>query len=139
MEKLEIPKEICVDTDVLIDYLKGKDPGSRTYKEWRRKASVGITAITAFELLLGSKRPGMKEQRQVEIKSLIAQQSFTLPFDISSAEKASEIESQLSRIGMRIDMRDLFIASICSGRDTPLLTRNKEHFSRVQGLRLLDF
>ena len=34
---------------------------------------------------------------------------------------------------------DLWIAAAAIGRDLPLLTRNVKEFSRVQGLRVVDY
>lgn len=138
MEKLEDAKEVCIDTDVLIDFLKKKEPGSGAYELWRNKASVGITSVTAFELLLGARQPNVREKRLEEAKSLIEQQEFILPFDETSANKASEIGAELMRAGKVIEIRDLFIGSMCIGRGIPLLTRNKEHFQRISNLRLID-
>lgn len=138
MEKLEDAKEICVDTDILIDFLKKKEPGSRAYERCRNKTSVGITAISSFELLIGARQPNVREKRLEEARSLIEQQAFILPFDEASASKASEIGAELMRVGKGIEIRDLFIASICLARGIPLLTRNKEHFQRITNLRLID-
>jgi len=138
LEKLEDAKEICVDTDVLIDFLKRKDPGSQTYELWRKKASVGITSITAFELILGAKLSHVKEKRYEEVMSLIRQHEKIYPFDIASAEIASEIGAELRRQGNGIEIRDLFNAAICVRLDIPILTRNKNHYQRVTELGLVD-
>lgn len=138
MEKLEDTKEICVDTDVLIDFMKRKDPGSRAYERWRNKAAVGITSITAFELLIGARQPNLNQKRYEEAKSLIEQQQYVFPFDQKSADKASEIGADLIQKGKGIEIRNLFNASICLARGMPLLTRNKDHYQRVSGLKLLD-
>ena len=137
MEALENRKEICVDTDVLIDFLKKKEPGSRTYERWRGKAALAITPITAFELLFGSKQSSLTEKRSNEAMSLI-EQHLLLPFDKSAAERASEIGVQLRQKGEEIEIRDLFIASICVSQGIPILTKNKQHFERVPGLAVMN-
>lgn len=137
MEELENIKEICVDTDILIDFLKKKEPGSGAYEQWRSKAHVGITSITAFELLRGARQLGLKEKRYDEAKSLIDQQHEVFPFDGTSADKASEISAELNRTGRGIEIRDIFNASICICRGIPLITRNKEHYRRVPSLKLI--
>ena len=38
MEKVEALKSVCVDTDVIIDYLRGKSPGSQLSKTGGRKS-----------------------------------------------------------------------------------------------------
>ncbi|HZW57534.1 MAG TPA: type II toxin-antitoxin system VapC family toxin [Nitrososphaerales archaeon] len=130
-------KEICVDTDILIDFLKGKGPGLPAYKRWRNESSVAITSVTAFELLVGARGSGQREKRYEEARSLIEQQGNVLPFDKSSAEKASEIGAELRQHGKGIEIRDLFNAAICISQGIPLLTKNKEHYQRVTGLKLV--
>jgi len=137
LEELEDAKEICVDTDILIDYLKKKEPGSRAYERWRNKASVGVTSITVFELLLGARQPSLKEKRYEEAKSLIEQHDV-FAFDKHAAVEASEIGAELNRLGAGIEIRDLFNASICVNQGIPILTRNKNHYQRVERLELLD-
>jgi len=53
MENVETIRALCIDTDVIIDYLRGREPGKSTFASWRNKAEVLVTSITAFELLLG--------------------------------------------------------------------------------------
>ena len=52
MEEVEALKSVCVDTDVIIDYLRGRESGKSSFENWRKKARVCITSITVFELLL---------------------------------------------------------------------------------------
>ena len=42
-----------LDSDVLIDYLRGSGPRTRPRSSARRFARVRVTAVTAFELALG--------------------------------------------------------------------------------------
>ncbi len=138
MEKLEGSKEISVDTEILIDFLKKKDPGSQAYEQWMNRGRVAITSITAFELLFGARYSDRKEKRYGEARSLVEQQQRVLPFDKSAADKASEIGAELRRVGKEIELRDLFNASICVNHNLPILTRNKAHYERVTGLELLE-
>ncbi len=137
-EKLENHKKICIDTDVLIDFLKKKEPSSSTYEHWRNKAAVVVTSITAFELLFGSMLANLRERRRYDEALSLVEQHSVLPFDKFAAEKASEIGAELRRTGKVIEIRDLFNASICVSQGIPILTRNKGRYQRVAGLALLD-
>jgi len=138
LEELEGTKGICVDTDVLIDFLKKKEPGARAYEQWRNRGAIVVTAITAFELLFGARHSDKRQKRYEEARSLIEQQQRVLPFDKSAANKASEIGTELKRLGKGIEIRDLFNASICISQNIPMLTRNRDHYERVSGLELLE-
>jgi tRNA(fMet)-specific endonuclease VapC len=137
LEDLEDSKEVCVDTDILIDFLKKKTPGSLAYKKWKHKGLVAITSVSAFELLQGAREADYGKERYEEAMNLIEQQDEVIPFDKNAADVASQIASDLRRDGKEIEIRDLFIASICLARKVPLLTRNKDHYERIRSLKLL--
>lgn len=137
MEALEDFETICVDTDILIDFLQKKDPGSHAYKRWRHARRVAVTSVTAFELLFGARQSNLPLERFEEARSLV-EQHHVFPFDASAANKASEIGAELGRLGKAIEIRDLFNAAICLSQNVSILTRNNDHYKRVAGLRLLD-
>jgi tRNA(fMet)-specific endonuclease VapC len=55
------------------------------------------------------------------------------PFDSHAAETFEQISS------LRVDTMDLRIAAIALAWDFTVLTRNKDHFSRIPGLRVEDW
>jgi tRNA(fMet)-specific endonuclease VapC len=59
-----------------------------------------------------------------------------LPFDREAADLAAEAASRLRSEGQPLPMADLAIAGICLDLEASLLTRNRRHFSRIEGLRL---
>ena len=133
---MEALKAICVDTDVIVDYLRGREPGRSAFTKWRKKAEVYITSITAFELLLGASLSSKKERRIIEVESLLDQHSI-LSFTRESARKAAEKGAELRAQGIPVDIRDLFNASICLTRKIPILTKNKTHYERIKDLTVL--
>ena len=136
MAELE-DKAVCVDTDVLVDYLRGREPGMSAYKKWRNKTKTVITSISAYELIFGSLLVSRSsEGRSAEARSLIEQHEV-LPFDSVAAGFASSIGASLRKSGNEIEIRDLFIASICLAGGIPILTRNKSHYARITGLKVV--
>ena len=120
--------EICIDTNVLIAFLKGRDPAA-TALEWIvRNTQVFVTAITAYELLFGVARANRRigEDQLLEVMAI-------LPFDAPSAARAAT----LIRSNQDIGVKDVMIAAICQQHDLPLLTLNERHFNRVEGLTIL--
>jgi predicted nucleic acid-binding protein len=59
-----------------------------------------------------------------------------LPLDERSADTAAEIRRTLERSGAAIGLADSLIAGIVVACGGVLLTRNRRHFERVQGLAL---
>ena len=99
-------------------------------ESWLRSDRLRLTAITAFELRLGSDFIA----RRGSIEPLLARR--TLPLDALAAVLAGEIHADLTARGEGIGLRDSLIAGICRRFDLPLATRNVRHFERVAGLRL---
>ncbi|MGQ9722220.1 MAG: type II toxin-antitoxin system VapC family toxin [Candidatus Jordarchaeum sp.] len=136
MEKVEAVKIICVDTDVIVDYLRGREPGRSAFTKWRKKAETSITSITAFELLLGANLSSKRERRITEVENLLDQQNVLI-FTRESAKKAAEKGAELRAKGAPIEIRDLFNASMCLIKKMPLLTRNIAHYERIKELKVL--
>jgi len=136
MEDVETVRAICVDADVIIDYLRGREPGKSAFANWRKKAEVLITSITAFELLLGANLSSKREERIIEVESLLNQHEI-LAFDRDSANEAAKKGAELRVKGTVVEIRDLLNASICLSRKIPILTKNKAHYERITMLRVL--
>jgi len=130
-------KHLCADTDVLVDYLRGRQHGKTLYSRWREKAKVLITLVASFELLLGAKISSNPEQRLLEVRSVIDQHEV-LSFDEAAAEIASDKGAELRKAGLTIEVRDLLNSSICLANGLPLLTKNRSHYERVSGLQILS-
>ena len=123
---------LIVDTDLVIDFLRGSGPGAELVEDSLRSGVLRFSAITAFELRLGA--DFLRRRRQIE--ALFARR--TLPLDVSAAMLAGEIYARLERTGDRIGVQDALIAGVCRRFDLPLATRNARHFRRIRGLRLID-
>jgi len=134
---LEAIDSVAVDADILVDYLRGRQPGLDLYVKWRKRKPLALTSIVAFELLLGAKLSLRHDQRIAEVRSLIDQHQI-LPFDDRAADLASSLAAELRRKGSPVEIRDLLNASICLAAGLPLLTRNKAHYERISSLKLLS-
>jgi tRNA(fMet)-specific endonuclease VapC len=119
-----------LDSDVLIDYLRGKDPGRELVRSLIQGTGYRVTAVTAFELALG--RSYRENPRPVH--ALLAAPLLTL--SRRAALRGGELLSELRRAGAAIDVRDAMQAGICLETGTTLVTRNGSHLDRVPGLRI---
>jgi len=135
LAQLETVSRIIVDTDVLVDYLRGRQPWESLYSKWRKKAKVLLTSIVAFELLLGAKLSSKREERLSEVQSLLDQHEIS-SFDADAAHVASDIGTELRKKGQTMEVRDLLNASICVAKHMPILTKNRSHYERVSALRI---
>lgn len=122
---------IVADSDVLIDYLRGRGAFARRVELELQSSWFATTAITAFEL-----RSGVRTPRQKDSVELLLEAMTVLPFGLGEARIAAEIRLDLQSRGEPIGMADYMIAAVCIATDGVLLTRNRKHFERVGELKL---
>jgi tRNA(fMet)-specific endonuclease VapC len=120
---------IVADSDVLIDALAGVEPARRVVAEAIRGRRLAIPSIVRFELLVGARSPG-----EAELIDRLLRPAAILPFDEESADQAAKAGRRLQEEGTPLPMADLAIAGICLSLDAALLTRNRRHFERIDGL-----
>lgn len=119
-----------VDSDVLIDYLRGAGPGRDLLRSLSRGSGYTVTAVTAFELALGRSYAHNSKPAH----ALLAVPLLTLTR--KAGLRGGALLSELRRRGQAIDVRDAMQAGICLEAGATLVTRNVSHFERVPGLRL---
>jgi tRNA(fMet)-specific endonuclease VapC len=122
---------IVADTDVLIDFLAGHEPAAARVALELELGSLHTTAVTRFELLAGAR--GERQRRS--ILQLLAALG-TLPLDAAAADRAAAVRRDLEARGAPIGMADSLIAAIVLEAGGILLTRNRGHFERVEGLAI---
>lgn len=121
---------LVADTDLVIDFLRGRGPGAGAVRRWLREDRLRLTAVTGFELRVGTDFL----QRAADLRALLARR--TLPLDLLGALLAGDAYSQLRGAGLDIGVKDALQAGVCRRFDLPLATRNLRHFERVEGLSL---
>src|SRR5579859_1172537 len=124
---------IVADTDVLIDYLEGRQPEAQAVAAALAAGRLQTTVISHFELLSGARQGRQRKAVHTLLESIPA-----LPLDRNAAHKAAEVRLELERSGMGIGMADSLIAGIVLVHGARLLTRNRRHFERVPRLPLAD-
>ncbi len=122
---------VVVDTDLVVDFLRGRGPGAPLVRQLIIDHRLRLTAITAFELRVGTDFLARRD----DILRLV--HSRTFPLDYSAALRAGEVAATLRAAGQEIGMADCLQAGICLKFDLPFATRNRKHFSRIAGLRLM--
>jgi tRNA(fMet)-specific endonuclease VapC len=60
-----------------------------------------------------------------------------LPVDVEAITQAIQIERKLKFQGQSIGLPNTFIAGICLAQEIPLLTRNVNHFARIENLEVI--
>jgi tRNA(fMet)-specific endonuclease VapC len=119
------------DADVVADLLNGRGEWERVAALIREKR-LALSAVAAFEVWCGLRTAGA----QAVFRKLLRGVRL-YPLDAAAASRAAEVYRLLEGQGSRIAQRDALIAGACLVTKLPLLTRNRRHFERISGLRLV--
>lgn len=123
--------KVVIDTCIFIDFLRAKDKKTTVLYSIPDNIQIYISSVTLYELLMGA----TNEQKEEDIR-LLTEGLVILPFDEDVSRRASEIYHRLRKENKMIEFRDIFIAATCLVYGMPVITTNKNHFQRIQGLEL---
>jgi tRNA(fMet)-specific endonuclease VapC len=123
---------MVADTGIFIEHLRAKDKLSTTLYKISENQNRYISAVTLYELYMGATTK--EKERDVEE---LTEGFSVLPFTEGIAKKAAEIYHKLRVSNQMIEFRDIFIAATCIVNELPIVTLNKKHFKRVDGLKIL--
>lgn len=127
---------ICLDTDVLSEFLRGDHRVVSEITEAVRAGDsrIAITIVTVYEVLKGLRHreaPAKEERFRNALKSL-----YILPLDESAVNEAAAIYADLRRRGETISDADVLIAGIVMANGYTLVSNNVKHYNRIQRLGL---
>jgi tRNA(fMet)-specific endonuclease VapC len=125
-----------LDTDVCIEILRG----NQRVLEARRRAQVRVatTWITACELSYGAANSREPDRNQSLVTELLASLPI-LGLDLAASQLYGTHKARLRRSGSARADADLMIAAIALAQGAELVTGNRRHFERIEGLRIEDW
>ena len=127
----------CLDTDVLVDLLRGREPSVSAVRALEDSlAELATTAITAFELYYGALKSAKAQENLNAVRELLGRLEV-IELDEGVAELAARHLKRLESRGQAIELADLFIGCAALSRGMILVTWNVEHFRRIEGLRVM--
>ena len=120
---------ILLDTDVMVDVLRGYEPA----KEWLKSAQeIGVPGLVAMELIQGCQNT--REQKQLE-KALSEYPLYWPDEDDCKRALASFSSHHLSD---NIGLLDALIAETAIGGNAELATFNVKHYRVLRGLQSIQ-
>jgi predicted nucleic acid-binding protein len=124
---------VCVDTDIVIDYLRGKNKNQHILPALISKYAVYISPISVYELYYG----GYYSNKLKPVDDVLA---MMIPFSwtVEDSKRSAQLHASISKTGETLSVKDVLIAGLCLSRSVPLVTRNVLHFSRIKGLKVID-
>lgn len=113
-----------IDTNVVIEYLRGNARVAAVVDSYMEKGGIAITTINRYELL----------QRAYKDQSILSFLSETevYGFDKKASDRAAELWHKLKSRGQLIEDIDLLIASIAISNGEILITMDND-FKNVDG------
>jgi tRNA(fMet)-specific endonuclease VapC len=127
-----------LDTNVCVVYLN--QPQSHVAANLRcyRPQDIAVSSVVKAELFFGAMK-SQQPERTLEKQQRFLVPFHSLPFNDEAALIFGKIRADLQRQGKPIGPYDLQIAAIALANDLTLVTHNTREFSRVDGLRLVDW
>lgn len=125
-----------IDSDVIIDFQKSKEPGASYFKLAAKQQSF-ISVITYSEIVYGIKNYPNSAKKLLIINNLLND----LKIEIIGVNKKEilefiDIKLFLKKNSVLLADFDLIIAASAISNDLTLVTRNIKHFSRIPDLNL---
>lgn len=126
-----------LDTNVVIDILRNDRIVEKRYRlETLKRSNIFTCPIVYYEVVRGFKI--VRAARRLKDFLNLCEKWIMLPFDMRVTEKAIDIYAQLHK-GQTVEDNDIYIAAIAMVNNCTLVTANVRHFSRVEGLRFVNW
>lgn len=130
---------LVLDSNTISYYFRG-DPQVVPRLQAVRPADLGVPAIVEYELRYGLLRmPIEAATPRLAALAQLLKPLQVLPFDSECAAIAAQLRVSLESAGIPIGPHDTLIAATALRHQAPLVTRNVREFSRVAGLRLVNW
>ena len=124
--------EILIDACVLIEHFRSKNKENTLFEKLlRQRKKLYVSAVAKYEVLSGAHERDMSEWRRVFDDIAV------LAFDEATILTARDVYRQLKQDRKLLDLGDILIAATAIVSDLPLVTLNRNHFERIQDLRLV--
>ncbi|NTV10422.1 MAG: type II toxin-antitoxin system VapC family toxin [Zoogloea sp.] len=130
---------LILDSNTISYYFRG-DPQVVPRLQALRPADLGVPAIVEYELRYGLLRlPQAAAAPRLAALAQLLRPMQLLAFDSECALHAARIRIDLEAAGAPIGPHDTLIAAMALRHQATLVTRNTREFSRVPGLRWLNW
>jgi len=130
---------MILDTDVLSAIVSPRCPPGVTQALRRAKGPIHTTSVNWAEVCYGLARHLTGRRLRERYAALVLPALEILDFDAACAEVYGDLRAALENRGARLAEADLMIAAVALRHDLPLVSGNIRHFSRIPGLKLINW
>jgi tRNA(fMet)-specific endonuclease VapC len=124
-----------LDSDVCIDVMRRRSPKARRRLERSKPGEVAISSIVAAELWTGAAKSREPERAAQALREFLAYVTV-LDWPAEAAVVYGKIRAGLESEDRVIGAMDILIAAHAVYESATLVTRNRDEFERVAGLKL---
>jgi tRNA(fMet)-specific endonuclease VapC len=128
---------IVLDTNTLIQFFQGAGKVAERLLA-TPPSEVAVPSIVLYEIEIGVLRSRNPSARRLQLDELLSRVSI-LPFGMPEAAASAQIRVDLEQAGLPIGPHDTLIAGTALAHGATLATRNVREFSRVEGLRVINW
>jgi len=129
---------LLLDTNICIYLIKKRPPSVLKRFDTLPAGTVAISSITVAELEFGVQKSQYPSQNQQALEQFLLP-LMILDFDHEAARTYGKIRAWLETRGKTIGALDMLIAAHALSKGLPLATNNVREFSRVPGLKVINW
>ena len=126
-----------IDTDWVIDYTRDYQPTVRLFNELSPHG-VGISPIAVAELYYGVPKAPDPEKEERNVNLFIERLDGMVPLDAEICMIFAKERIRLESASIGVDKFDLLIGATAIRHGLTLLTNNRRHFGRMEGLDFIS-
>lgn len=125
---------LLVDTDVF-SFLFQDRPQASEFRDLVTGAVLVLSFTTVAELFYGARKAGWGARRTGALEAGMRPYAI-LPYTRRMSQLLGDLRADLEQRGAALETNDLWIAATALHYGIPLVTNNRDHFSRVRDLEL---
>lgn len=130
---------MIADTDVLIDVMQDNERTKQRISSIEsQRIPLRLSSVSLFELYYGVERVKDSARRRRRIEGVLESEP-AYSADNAVMKKAGRIDGRLAANGRAIGMGDTIIAATAVVHEEPILTRNVDHFDRIDDVEIESY
>jgi len=129
---------LLLDTNICIYLIKKRPPSVLKRFDTLAAGTLAVSSITVAELEFGVQKSQFPSQNQQALEQFLLP-LMILDFDHEAARAYGKLRAWLETRGKAIGALDMLIAAHALSKGLPLATNNVREFSRVPGLKVINW
>ena len=124
---------MILDSTFLVDVLRGDEDVAGRVEELDERGAPFVSSMTVMQLWEGIHLTDSTDAERAAVEALLSD-LHEFSFDRECAMTAGRINADLVSAGTPVDETDVMIAATALVHEQPVITRNVDHFERIDGL-----